>query len=72
MSQPGLIHDEEELGYEVDARCANVVLSERRGVATSRQLNGQERRSHQSRYSRRPAPTRMSGSHQRRNKHHGL
>lgn len=64
--------EEEELGYEVDSRYVSVVISERRGVATSRQFTGQERRSQEARYSRRPAPTRMSGSHRRRNKHTGL
>lgn len=63
---------DEELGYEVNARYGSVTLSERRGVAASRQLSGQERHSQQARYSRRPAPTRMSGSHRRRNKHTGL
>ena len=72
MSQFALDRDNEELGYEVDARHGNVVISERRGLATSRQLNGQERRSRQARYSRQSAPVRLSGSHRRRNKHNGL
>jgi hypothetical protein len=67
-----LVLEDEALGYEVDSRHRVLALSERCGVATSRQLTGQERRSQQARYSRRPTPTRMSGSHRRHNKHTGL
>jgi len=67
-----LCQSEEELGYDVAVRGNGMPVSDRRGAAQSRQLNGQERRSQQARYSRRPAPTRMSGSHGRRNKRSGL
>lgn len=72
MSQFTCHQDADELGYEVDARYVNAVISERRGAAASRQLTGQERRSRQARYSRQSAPVRTSGSHRRRNKHTGL
>ena len=63
----------EDLDYDVEARSHEPrVLSERRGIALSRQLSGGERRSRQARYSRRSAPKRMAGTHRRGNKHHGL
>jgi hypothetical protein len=72
MNQFALATEEDELGYEVDARQGRPVLGERREMAAKRQLNGQERRSQQSRFSRRPAPVRTSGSHRRRNKQTGM
>ena len=66
------LEDEEELGFEVRVRADRTVLSHRKAQANSRQLTGRQRQSQQSRYSRRPAPARVSSATCRRNKVRGL
>jgi hypothetical protein len=63
---------EETLGYECPGDRQSEQLSERIVLATSRKATPQERFTRQSRYSRRPAPQRMSGAHRRGNKRYGV
>ena len=60
--------DEEELGFEVSFRSGSSVVSDRKLQASSRQMTGQQRRSQQARYGRRPSPTRTSSAKCRRKK----
>jgi hypothetical protein len=63
---------EEDLGYECPGDRQSELLSERIVIAASRKATAQERFTRQSRYSRRPAPQRMSGTHRRGNKRYGI
>ncbi len=64
--------EEEDLGYEFAARRQVPSVSERLGKTAVRQLSSRERASHQLRFGRRTAPSRMSGIHRRGNKRHGF
>ena len=63
---------EEDLGYECPGDRQSEELSERIVIAASRKSTPQERFTRQSRYSRRAAPQRMSGTHRRGNKRYGI
>lgn len=62
------MNDEDNLGYEFAARGQTASVSERIGQAAAKLLSSRERASHQSRFSRRTAPSRVSGIHRRGNK----
>jgi len=64
--------EEDELGYEVEVRRGAAPRRDRCRLDAMRELSGRERASLQSRYSRRPTPTRTSGSHRRGNKRYGI
>ncbi len=72
MNATVIFSQEEELGYECPGDRQSEQLSERIVSAASRKTSGQERFTRQSRYSRRPAPQRMSGTHRRGNKRYGI
>lgn len=64
--------EEDDLGYEFAARRQSSPASERTGIAAAKQLTSRERASYQSRFSRRTAPSRVSGIHRRGNKRHSF
>jgi hypothetical protein len=72
MSATFTAREEDDLGYEFAARRQTSPVSERVCQAAAKQLTGRERASHQSRFSRRTAPSRMSGIHRRGSKRRGF
>ena len=63
---------EDDWAYDTPADRHRAQVSERVAILSTRNFNGHERASRQSRYSRRAAPQRLSGTHRRGNKRHGI
>jgi hypothetical protein len=64
--------EEDHLGYDFAARSQNSPIGGRIGHAAAKRLAGRERTSHQSRFGRRTALSRVSGVHRGGNKRRGF